>query len=272
MDDQAFAEAGIFSQSTAMRWLEKQQPKCAQAIAGARFLDFVVLPDYSYDCKQLMGENNWAITGEAGLFTDPFYSPGSDFIAISNCCITELVAGEVRGDEIRSQRMLYERTIKAIYANTLSLYMGTYGGFGDRKMMALKLVWDYSYYWGILSLLFFNDALANRTLMREVVPVLQEAQVLNAGVQQLFCRRARQRLVLENRGVFLDQYRIPCLHHFNQQLMRADGNTIMQDLRGNVEKLRTIAFAVEDMLSEKPAAVASEDERALLGDYRSLVV
>jgi hypothetical protein len=37
----------------------------------------------------------WALTGEAGLFLDPFYSPGTDFIAISNTYITELVARDV---------------------------------------------------------------------------------------------------------------------------------------------------------------------------------
>ena len=271
MDDQAFDEAGIDSEAAAIRWLEQHQRRCAEALAGARFLDFVVLPDYAYECKQLFGGERWAITGEAGFFADPFYSPGSDFIAISNCFIADLVSADLRGQDIAAQRIVSEKIFRSIYASTLSLYQGTYGGFGDRKMMALKLLWDYSYYWGVLSLLFFNDALGDMSVMRLVNPLLQQAQGLNAEVQQVFCRRAQQRLVLSNQGVFIDQYRIPCLHLFNQQLMAADGSSTVADVTANLARLRVIAGAVDNMLSDHPDRSISEQERALLGDYRERV-
>ena len=44
----------------------------------------------------VLGER-WALTGEAGLFLDPFYSPGSDFIGISNTYITDLIARDRQG-------------------------------------------------------------------------------------------------------------------------------------------------------------------------------
>jgi len=31
------------------------------------------------------------LTGEAGAFLDPFYSPGSDYIAMANTFITDLI-------------------------------------------------------------------------------------------------------------------------------------------------------------------------------------
>jgi flavin-dependent dehydrogenase len=183
MDDQAFHSSNIRCADTAMQWLHRNQRQCAEAIDGARFLDFVVLPDYSYDCQQILSDQGWGITGEAGCFADPFYSPGSDFIAFSNGFITDLVATEMRGEDIRFKTLLYEKLFKSIYDNTLSLYTGQYGGFGDRRMMGLKLLWDYSYYWGVLSLLFFRNALTNTNVIRQLSNRLQQAQQLNQQIQ-----------------------------------------------------------------------------------------
>ena len=44
--------------------------------------------------------DRWALIGEAGLFTDPFYSPGSDFIAMGNDYVVDLVRRERNGDDV----------------------------------------------------------------------------------------------------------------------------------------------------------------------------
>ena len=59
------------------------------------------LRDFSYGCKQVFSADRWALTGEAGMFLDPFYSPGSDFIAIGNTYICDLVAQRPRGPAVR---------------------------------------------------------------------------------------------------------------------------------------------------------------------------
>ena len=78
----------------AMEWFREHQPRLARALEDKRHLlqDFVALRRFSYGCKRVFSGTRWALTGEAGVFLDPFYSPGSDFIAISNTYITELVA------------------------------------------------------------------------------------------------------------------------------------------------------------------------------------
>ena len=68
----------------AMAWLERYQPQpCSTRSSGKRdrLQDFAFLRNFSYGCKQVFSGRRWALTGEAGLFLDPFYSPGSDFIA-----------------------------------------------------------------------------------------------------------------------------------------------------------------------------------------------
>lgn len=258
--------------------LRKNQCRYADAIGDANFLDFVVLRDYSYDCKQVFSDQGWAVTGEAGLFADPFYSPGSDFIAFSNGFISELIFSQKRGEDIRLKAMLSEKLYKSIAANTFYLYQGQYGGFGDRLMMSLKLLWDYSYYWGVISLLYFGDMVVNINAIRPHSQALMKSEVLHQEIQSLFRKRATQRLVLPNRGVFMDQYQIPCLRYFNEILFeindKGDDHTIdiHTQLQTNLEMLGEIAVAIIDMLSVSPAKEISDGERAVLGDYRRAVL
>ncbi|MEO7149549.1 MAG: tryptophan 7-halogenase, partial [Rhodanobacteraceae bacterium] len=70
----------------ALDWLRAHQPIVAREVDKHRdkLLDFAFLRNVSYGCKQVFSADRWALTGEAGVFLDPFYSPGSDFIAIGN--------------------------------------------------------------------------------------------------------------------------------------------------------------------------------------------
>ena len=272
MDDTAFSASEIADKDSALAWLAQHQSRLAKAIGDANFLDFVVLPDYSYDCKQMFSDQRWAIAGEAGLFADPFYSPGSDFIAFANGFICSLITAERRGQDIRVQAIVYEKLLRSIYQNTLSLYVDQYGGFGDRVMMGLKLLWDYSYYWGVLSLLYFRDALCDFEKIRPLAGELQKAQQLNQSVQALFRARAAQRLQLPNRGQFMDQYKIPCLQFFNKVLMEEPQLPLAEELARNMNLVEQIAAAVGDMLGENPDLEISPAERELLGDYRLKVL
>ena len=76
-----------------MAWLHEHQPQVARSLEKPEHTlqDFLFLRHFSYDCKQVFSGDRWALTGEAGLFLDPFYSPGSDFIAMSNTFISDLI-------------------------------------------------------------------------------------------------------------------------------------------------------------------------------------
>ena len=83
-------------------WFDKHQPAVGRECAARRdkLMDFMFLRGFSYGCKQVFSGDRWALTGEAGVFLDPFYSPGSDFIAISNTYICELIALDRAGQPI----------------------------------------------------------------------------------------------------------------------------------------------------------------------------
>lgn len=271
MDDQVFAEGDFSSIDSTMDWLRSHHPRCAESIEGAKVLDYVVINDYSHSCKQMFSDDGWGVTGESGVFADPFYSPGSDFIAFNNTFINQLVCDSFNGEDIRLKSRLFQSMNQSFFDSTLSLYTGEYGGFGDRRMMSLKLVWDYAYYWGVLSLLFFKEAMTDVPLMREMNSVLQKAQIANQTVQVGFRLRAQKRLVLATQGLFMNQYLVPCLKHFNA-VLEDDALSVAQSLPDNVVLLERLAAYVLDMLSDNANSKISDDERDLLGDYRHCVL
>ena len=272
MDDQALAESGIETFDDTMTWLEQHQPHCAAAVEGAKVLDFVLIRDYSYGCKQMFSQEGWGLTGEAGAFADPFYSPGSDFIAISNTFMTHLIGKSCQGKDIQIDSKVFQIFFSSFFDSTLSLYTNQYGGFGDRKMMSIKLLWDFSYYWGVLTLLFYKNAITDVALIREMNPQLQHAQSLNRTIQNKLKARAEKRIVLPAQGLFLNQYPIPCLQHFNAILKNTENIDTRQALQENIALLTRIAHHLENMLQDNASLTISDDEKELFGDYRHSVL
>lgn len=267
MDDEAFDSHDFSTHASTMQWLESHHPHCATALQGAEVLDYVAIRDYSFSCKQLFSADGWGLTGESGVFADPFYSPGSDFIAFNNTFINDLIGDWRKGKDIAFNSRLYQSLNQSFFASTLSLYTGEYGGFGDRRMMALKLAWDYAYYWGVLSLIFFKEAMTDVPLIREMNSHLNAAQKSNAHIQSLFRERAKLRAVLPTQGLFLDQYEIPCLRYFNR-VLQDQTVSLKQSLPENVKLLEELAMYIGEMLTAEPSARISQSEREILGDYR----
>ena len=81
---------------------------------------------FSYGCKQVFSGDRWALTGEAGLFLDPFYSPGSDFIAMSNTYICDLIEKDRAGQPFAPYAAIYQQLYFSFYENTLTLYQDQY--------------------------------------------------------------------------------------------------------------------------------------------------
>ena len=265
MDDVAMADSGINTMDDTRRWLERHQPQCAEAIDGATVLDFCLLKDYSYDCKKVFSTEGWALSGEAGVFIDPFYSPGTDFIAMGNDYITQLIGQSRLGKDLSFTSSVYQMLFDSIYKSTLSIYANNYGCFGDRRTMGLKVLWDFCYYWGVLAWLYFRGMLTDIDAMREVNSRLLAIRQTNINIQQRFNTEAAKRIVRPSRHVFIDQYQVPCLRHLNDMLV--SNKATMNDLSNNVSYLQDLAIVIEAALDDQPV---SEAERELCGAYAEL--
>ncbi|MCE7984894.1 MAG: halogenase [Caldilinea sp. CFX5] len=172
----------------ALAWLEKYEPQCAAAVRARqdKLQDFLALRHYSHDCQRVFSPQRWALTGEAGVFVDPFYSPGTDFISISNTMITALFLKDLRGEAITQDAELYNR----IYLDTFHSYVGTfehqYPLMGNAQVMIAKVAWDFSIYWGINSLIFFHNKTHDLAFWQAMRPALSRFDKLNMGMQQFF--------------------------------------------------------------------------------------
>ncbi|MEM9352731.1 MAG: tryptophan 7-halogenase, partial [Planctomycetota bacterium] len=141
----------INSLDKAVTWLEKHEPQCAAAVRDRLddIQDFRAIKHYAVECKQVFSGQRWGITGEAGFFHDPFYSPGSDFIAFANTFLTDLIRRDLTGREYRIRAYSYDKVFKKFYYGTASAYCDQYGIFGNPTVMPVKILWDYMVYWSI---------------------------------------------------------------------------------------------------------------------------
>jgi flavin-dependent dehydrogenase len=245
----------INSFDKAMAWLKTYQPRLFDELDPKRHLlkDFAFLKKFSYGCKQVFSAERWALTGEAGLFLDPFYSPGSDFIGISNSYITELIARDRAGKPLESHARIYDRIYHSFYESTLTLYTDQYGLFGDPEVLPVKVLWDYAYYWGVLSQLFFQNRLTDLDALALVREELSECRALNVAVQA-FLREWSTVSERRNPAVMLDQAGLPWLAEMNRGL-----NDLLDDaaFRARVQQshrqLRVLAQEILDRgVSEHP--------------------
>ncbi len=229
----------------AMDWLRQHQPQVAASLdkPGHALQDFLFLRHFSYGCRQVFSADRWALTGEAGLFLDPFYSPGSDFIAISNGYICDMIEKDRAGKPFAPYADIYQQLYFSFYANTLTLYQDQYPLFGDALVMPLKVIWDYTYYWSLLAPLYFADRLTDINLLGRLRPALERANALNLAMQALLREWGRRNTgPLQPDRRLLDQYSIDWFHRLNREL-GAGGNDqqLLARIQANVAHMHQLA-------------------------------
>ena len=262
----------------AMDWLRRHQPRVAQALdSGEHALqDFLFLRHFSHSATQVFsGDGRWALTGEAGVFLDPFYSPGSDFIALANTYICELVEADGRGQPVGGAATLYQQLYMSFYENTLSLYQDQYRLFGDSQVMPLKVIWDYTFYWALLAPLYFAGYQARLPVLGALRAQFTASGALNRAMQALLrdwgARNAAGAASLQPLdGRLLDQAKIPWFHELNRQLDDAiDEPAFIARTQRDIELMHLLAA---EMLARARVTHPGIDDHglaALLGERRA---
>jgi flavin-dependent dehydrogenase len=206
----------------AMDWLRKHQPQVAASVDKPEhgLQDFLFLRHFSHGCKQVFSGDRWALTGIAGVFLDPFYSPGSDFIAMSNTYICDLIGKDRAGQPFAPYAEIYQQLYFSFYENTLTIYQDQYPLFGDAQVMPVKVIWDYTYYWALLAPLFFGERLTDVHLLGKLRPQFLFGRDLNLGMQALLREWGERNGTHPppHDGRLLDQYRIDWFHEMNRAL------------------------------------------------------
>ena len=125
-----------------------RQRACRELVEDADWLDFGAYGQLAYGTKQWFGDR-WAVIGEAAAFSDPFYSPGSDFITLANDYVADLVARQHDGEDIEERQRLYDGYLQFRYAANLPLYRDQYELFGSYELMSIKWHLDIAAYYAL---------------------------------------------------------------------------------------------------------------------------
>ncbi|HWH83802.1 MAG TPA: FAD-dependent monooxygenase [Burkholderiaceae bacterium] len=251
----------------AMEWLRVHQPRLFDELDPKRdaLQDFAFFRNFSYGCKQVFSAQRWALTGEAGLFLDPFYSPGSDFIGIANTYITELIALDRAGRPLGAHAQLYDQIYHSFYDSTLALYQDQYALFGDPEVLPVKVIWDYTYYWGVLAQFFFQGRLADLAALGALRDELAQCRALNQAAQD-FLRAWSARSSKRNSAVMLDQASLPWFAELNRSLNDTlDDAAFRARIRASTAQLRTLAAEMLARAEREHPGLDGAALRAVLG-------
>jgi flavin-dependent dehydrogenase len=173
------------SYAQALAWLRTYEPAAWQLVKDHELLDFRHLKNYSYNTRQLFSHGRWSCVGEAGLFLDPLYSPGSDFIAVENTITVEMIRRDTQGELTEAAVDDFNRLVLDFLApNALRYFEGTYAVFGHAHIFTAKHAWDVAMYWATITQLFVQGLI--RRPSEDVFALLRQYEDLNARVQQLF--------------------------------------------------------------------------------------
>jgi hypothetical protein len=171
----------------------KQHHAVWSLLKEANLVDIGSFHHLTYGTRQYFSQNRWGLTGEAAAFTDPFYSPGSDFIALENDLLTNMIRYEEEGASTQDLHNLVNTLVNRSngymhfrYEASMRLYRNIYSIFGSYELLKLKWQLDFPSYYHIWLSEFMQDLHLNEEFLADKI---QEQQpVLNAlsNFSQLF--------------------------------------------------------------------------------------
>ena len=145
----ALQNEGLRSQEGFLSFLQSHRA-VASLLESSEMVDVGTCLNPTYNTSQYFSEQRWGLTGEAAVFTDPLYSPGSDFIALENDFLTSLITLDIQ--TVSSKNLLaisdlYNQYMSFRYESSMLLYRGLYPILGSFEILKLKWYFDFSLYY-----------------------------------------------------------------------------------------------------------------------------
>jgi len=231
----------------AIEWLARYEPQVADVVTASNEPadDFLVLRHYAHGCQRVYSSERWCLTGEAGAFTDPLYSPGSDFIGMSNDFIVDLIRRELRGEPIDAVAEQYNRTYLLLFSAFLRIYSGQYRMMGNAQVMSAKILWDNACYWAIPALIFFRRKFTDPVFLKAIDPLMQRFFFLHHRMQTMV-RKWDEAVEPPAGDARNDILSVDFLREWHRSLPQPtpDDAELVQRLTANLERLEVLASAL----------------------------
>jgi len=254
---------------TTLEWLRKHEPVVAEHLEGKEPLDFKCFKNCSYGSNQTFSNDRWACVGEAGVFLDPLYSYGLDFIALSNCITVELIMRDFNNDLTQEEVDNFNNFYLTLANNLVQLFNGSYPIFDKPQVMMAKLYWDTGFYWGFFAPLSFFKIYKKPELL-STMQGMKNTLALNLRMQQLF----KDWAAMKSAAVAPDFTKYPHLYSYlsraHVELSRTKSQQqAVKDIEKNCRMLEDVARvwflrAVEATLPERLGAIK---QRGRLNPY-----
>lgn len=241
----------------AMDWLKVNEPFCYDILDKKRdeVLDFRILKHFAHSSERLYSTDRWAVTGESGVFLDPFYSPGTDFISLSNTFVSDLIVRDLNAEDVHLRTNVYELTLFALFHNWVPIYRNQYGMWGHTQTMVFKIFWDWAAYWSIPTLLFTNEGYTDLIVLRELFAsegcVGQQFGKLNTQMQGIFKDWSTyDTAVFSDR--YIDPFDVGYLREFHKGIdERHSKRELVQKVKDNMLVLEAVATEIFRLMSNK---------------------
>jgi flavin-dependent dehydrogenase len=246
-------------------WFRRHEPQIAESVEGRldQIEDFLKVEDFSYGCKQVFsGSDRWCLVGEAGAFLDPFYSPGSDFIAISNTLTTDLVTRSLDGEDVAERAKAHDELYLAAYRTHLTFYERQYEFWHNPAVMNVKIGANNIHYWGCNALLFFKGKWADLDFMARVRPDVERIWAITRRLEAMY----REWNAIESREwrrALVSTAGFPAMFERHEDLEREfDDDALAARLAANADLMEAYAvLAFHKAASALPGGVPGEDEK-----------
>ena len=169
-------------------WIHRHEPELGRALDDNRgeIQDFQMLRHYAHGCKQVFSADRWSLTGVSGTFNDPLYSSGSNFIAIANTMITELIMHDLAGGDITELAQAYDAFYLLIFNSSMSLWEDQYGLMGHPQAWSAKSIWDLVSYLMLPAVLYHNECMTDLAFVGSLADEVAQFIALNAQMQTFF--------------------------------------------------------------------------------------
>ncbi len=239
----------INSFEKSLRWLEQHEPECAESIRPHvdKMQDFLAIKKMSRGSRQVFSTDRWGLVGEAAAFLDPFYSPGSDFIAIGNTMVGKLIEEDLAGRSIEHLAPTLQSVFLTLFQNNLITYRDQYPLFGNPRIMSLKFVWDYAVYWGFPALLYFNHKLTDVGFIQSLSKGIEEIREMNLKMQEFFRNWYQADPSVNANAAFVDQSQIEIMTRLNAELNeKLDDAALRERFKDNVNLIRDLMYEITE--------------------------
>jgi hypothetical protein len=154
----------------------------------------------------------------------------------------------------------------SFYDSTMSLYRDQYRMFGDPEVLPVKVIWDYTYYWGVLCQLFFQRRLTDVKMLSRLRDELNGGKALNFAMQD-FLRDWSARSKRRNRRAMLDQARLEWFTELNRGLRDVlDDAGFEARIRGTTLQLRSLAREIVRKACAEHEGLDASAVLALVGE------